>query len=65
MNIDVTVITKGCGWFGDNSRMYMIGDCRFIANACVMAAYERCGTASCASNRSARLGDIGHTVGRC
>jgi methionyl aminopeptidase len=33
VNVDVTVITKD-GWFGDNSRMYIIGDARSPPSAC-------------------------------
>jgi methionyl aminopeptidase len=30
VNVDVTVITKD-GWYGDNSRMYLIGECSIAA----------------------------------
>ena len=35
MNIDVTVITKD-GWFGDNSRMYLIGETSIAAKRCLL-----------------------------
>ena len=61
MNIDVTVITKE-GWFGDNSRMYMIGDVSIAARRLCKVTYEAMWHGIMRVKPGARLGDIGHAI---
>ena len=61
MNIDVTVITKE-GWFGDNSRMYMIGDVSIAAKRLCKVTYEAMWHGIMRVKPGARLGDIGHAI---
>jgi len=60
LNIDVAVIKDG--WFGDTSRMYLVGQTSDEAQRLVRTTYE----AMCAGIRQvrpgARLGDIGHAI---
>ena len=39
VNVDVTVITKD-GWYGDNSRMYLIGECSIAAKRLSAVTFE-------------------------
>jgi methionine aminopeptidase type I len=39
VNVDVTVITKD-GWYGDNSRMYLIGECSIAAKRLSAITYD-------------------------
>jgi methionyl aminopeptidase len=60
LNIDVTVILDG--WYGDTSRMYMLGDVSVKARKLVDITYE-CMMAGIAVVRpGAHLGDIGHAI---
>ncbi|MDI1267956.1 MAG: type I methionyl aminopeptidase [Polaromonas sp.] len=61
MNIDVTVITRE-GWFGDNSRMYMIGDVSIAARRLCRVTYEAMWHGIMRVKPGARLGDIGHAI---
>ncbi|MFT3721175.1 type I methionyl aminopeptidase [Pseudorhodoferax sp.] len=61
MNIDVTVITKD-GWFGDNSRMYVIGEGTIAARRLVQVTYEAMWHGIVKVRPGARLGDIGHAI---
>ncbi|CAN7621578.1 type I methionyl aminopeptidase [Pseudorhodoferax sp. LjRoot39] len=61
MNIDVTVITKD-GWFGDNSRMYVIGEGSIAARRLVQVTYEAMWHGIVKVKPGARLGDIGHAI---
>ncbi|BAP44632.1 type I methionyl aminopeptidase [Pseudomonas sp. 21LCFQ02] len=60
VNIDVAVIKDG--WFGDTSRMYLVGEVSPLARKLVETTYE----ATCAGIRAVRpgatLGDIGHAI---
>ncbi|QKZ04790.1 type I methionyl aminopeptidase [Pseudomonas eucalypticola] len=60
LNIDVAVIKDG--WFGDTSRMYLVGQTSDEAQRLVRTTYE----AMCAGIRQVRpgahLGDIGHAI---
>jgi methionyl aminopeptidase len=61
MNIDVTVITKD-GWYGDNSRMYIIGEGSIAARRLVQVTYEAMWHGIVKVRPGARLGDIGHAI---
>ncbi|KQP38831.1 type I methionyl aminopeptidase [Pseudorhodoferax sp. Leaf274] len=61
MNIDVTVITKD-GWYGDNSRMYVIGEGSIAARRLVQVTYEAMWHGIVKVKPGARLGDIGHAI---
>ena len=61
MNIDVTVITKD-GWFGDNSRMYIIGEGSIAAKRLVAVTYDAMWHGIVKVKPGARLGDIGHAI---
>jgi methionyl aminopeptidase len=61
MNIDVTVITKD-GWFGDNSRMYIIGEGSIAAKRLVAVTYDCMWYGIEKVKPGARLGDIGHAI---
>ncbi|KQP14939.1 type I methionyl aminopeptidase [Pseudorhodoferax sp. Leaf267] len=61
MNIDVTVITKD-GWFGDNSRMYIIGEGSIAARRLVSVTYDAMWHGIVKVKPGARLGDIGHAI---
>ena len=61
MNIDVTVITKE-GWFGDNSRMYFLGDVSIAARRLCRVTYEAMWHGIMRVKPGARLGDIGHAI---
>lgn len=61
MNIDVTVITKD-GWYGDNSRMYIIGEGSIAARRLVQVTYEAMWHGIVKVKPGARLGDIGHAI---
>ena len=59
-NIDVTVIVDG--WFGDTSRMYMVGDVPLKARRLVDVTYEALMRGIAAVKPGATLGDIGHAI---
>ena len=61
VNVDVTVITKD-GWYGDNSRMYMIGECSIAAKRLSALTYEAMWLGIQQVRPGARLGDIGHAI---
>ena len=61
MNIDVTVITKD-GWYGDNSRMYMIGEVSIAAKRLCKVTYEAMWHGIMRVKPGARLGDIGNAI---
>jgi methionyl aminopeptidase len=60
-NIDVTVILDG--WYGDSSRMYLIGDkCSLKARRLVEVTYECLMLGIDAVKPGATLGDIGYAI---
>lgn len=59
-NIDVTVIVDG--WFGDTSRMYMVGDVALKARRLVDVTYEAMMRGISVVKPGATLGDIGHAI---
>lgn len=61
VNVDVTVITKD-GWYGDNSRMYLIGECSIAARRLSSLTYEAMWLGIQQVRPGARLGDIGHAI---
>ena len=61
MNIDVTVITKD-GWFGDNSRMYLIGDVSIAAKRLCAITFDAMWHGIMQVKPGARLGDVGHAI---
>mgnify|MGYP003478790948 FL=1 len=61
MNIDVTVITQD-GWFGDNSRMYVIGDASIAAKRLCALTFDAMWLGIQQVKPGAHLGDIGHAI---
>ena len=49
VNVDVTVITKD-GWFGDTSRMYLVGECSIAAKRLCALTFESMWLASSRSS---------------
>ncbi len=60
VNIDVALIKDG--WFGDTSRMYVVGEPRAQARRLVRTAYEAMRAGVMAVRPGATLGDIGHAI---
>ena len=60
VNVDVTVIKDG--WHGDNSRMYLIGDCSIAAKRLCHITYESMWHGIMQVKPGARLGDVGHAI---
>ncbi|MDO5289746.1 MAG: type I methionyl aminopeptidase [Pseudomonadota bacterium] len=61
VNVDVTVITPE-GWYGDNSRMFEIGECSIAAKRLCALTYEAMWLGIAQVKPGARLGDIGHVI---
>ena len=61
VNVDVTVITQD-GWYGDNSRMYLIGECSVAAKRLCALTYEAMWHGILQVKPGAKLGDIGHAI---
>ena len=61
MNVDVTVITKD-GWYGDTSRMFLIGECSIAAKRLCQLTYESMWLGIQQVKPGARLGDVGHAI---
>ena len=61
VNVDVTVVTKE-GWFGDSSRMYLIGECSIAAKRLCSLTYEAMWLGIQQVKPGAHLGDIGHAI---
>jgi methionyl aminopeptidase len=59
-NIDVTVIVDG--WFGDTSRMYMVGDVALKARRLVDVTYDAMMRGISVVKPGATLGDIGFAI---
>ncbi|WP_159914060.1 type I methionyl aminopeptidase [Pantoea sp. 18069] len=60
VNIDVALIKDG--WFGDTSRMYIVGEPRAQARRLVRTAYEAMRAGVQAVRPGATLGDVGHAI---
>ena len=61
VNVDVTVITKD-GWYGDNSRMFEIGEVSIAAKRLNALTFESMWLGIDQVKPGARLGDIGHAI---
>lgn len=61
MNIDVTVITDK-GWYGDNSRMYVMPDASIAAKRLSALTFEAMWIGIQQVKPGAHLGDIGHAI---
>ncbi|MES2481661.1 MAG: type I methionyl aminopeptidase [Pseudomonadota bacterium] len=60
VNVDVTVIKDG--WYGDTSRMFIIGEASIAATRLVKLTYEAMWHGIVRVKPGARLGDIGHAI---
>ncbi|GFM49126.1 methionine aminopeptidase [Pseudomonas cichorii] len=60
VNIDVAVIKDG--WYGDTSRMYLVGEVSPLAKRLVETTYEATRAGIHAVRPEATLGDIGHAI---
>ncbi|MCC6912842.1 MAG: type I methionyl aminopeptidase [Rhodospirillaceae bacterium] len=60
INIDVTPIVDH--WFGDSSRMFLVGDVSGVARDLVKATYEAMMRGIGAVKPDATLGDVGHAI---
>lgn len=61
LNVDVTVITED-GWYGDNSRMYLIGEVSIAAKRLSKLTFESMWLGIQQVKPGATLGDIGHAI---
>ena len=61
VNVDVTVITED-GWFGDTSRMFLVGECSIAAKRLCALTYDAMWKGIEKVRPGARLGDIGHAI---
>ena len=60
MNIDVTVIKDG--WYGDNSRMYVIGDASIAAKRLCALTFDAMWLGILQVKPGNHFGDIGHAI---
>jgi methionyl aminopeptidase len=60
LNIDVTPVVDG--WFGDSSRMYVVGEIGVLARRLVAASYEAMMAGIAQVRPGATLGDLGHAI---
>jgi methionyl aminopeptidase len=61
VNVDVTIITED-GWFGDNSRMFIIGEGTIAGKRLCQLTFEAMWKGIRRSSRRCTLGDIGHAI---
>lgn len=61
LNVDVTVITEE-GWFGDNSRMYEVGDVSIAAKRLCRLTFEAMWHGILQVKPGNTLGDVGHAI---
>lgn len=61
LNVDVTVITED-GWYGDNSRMFMIGEGTIAGKRLSKLTFEAMWLGIQQVKPGATLGDIGHAI---
>lgn len=61
LNVDVTVITKD-GWFGDNSRMFLIGEATIAGKRLCKLTFEAMWKGIEQVKPGATLGDVGHAI---
>ncbi|RZI77532.1 MAG: type I methionyl aminopeptidase [Variovorax sp.] len=60
LNVDVTVIKDG--WFGDNSRMFIVGDASIAAKRLCSVTYEAMWQGILQVKPGNHLGDVGHAI---
>tara|TARA_Y100001001_G_scaffold68251_1_gene66161 strand:- start:7629 stop:8327 length:699 start_codon:yes stop_codon:yes gene_type:complete len=60
VNVDVTLIHDG--WYGDSSRMYVVGKPKRAAERLIQIAHEAMMQGIRVVHPGARLGDIGHAI---
>ena len=60
VNVDVTVIKDG--WYGDTSRMFLVGDCSIAAKRLCQMTFEAMWKGIDMVRPGIRLGDIGHAI---
>jgi len=63
LNIDVTIITP-TGFYGDTSRMFILGNASILAKRLCQIAYECMWLGIAAVRPGAHLGDVGHAIQR-
>ena len=63
LNIDVTVISPA-GFYGDTSRMFIIGDTSILARRLCQVTYECMWLGIAAVRPGGHLGDVGHAIQR-
>ena len=63
LNIDVTIISPA-GFYGDTSRMFIIGEASILAKRLCHVTYECMWLGIAAVRPGARLGDVGHAIQR-
>ncbi|MCL1825509.1 MAG: type I methionyl aminopeptidase [Betaproteobacteria bacterium] len=63
LNVDVTVISQA-GFYGDTSRMFIIGDASILAKRLCQVTYESMWLGISAVRPGAHLGDVGHAIQR-
>lgn len=61
VNVDVTVITPE-GWYGDNSRMFIVGDGTIAGKRLSSLTFEAMWHGIAKVRAGARLGDVGHAI---
>ena len=61
LNLDITVITQD-GYFGDTSRMFLVGDTSIMANRLCQITFECMWLGIAQVRPGARLGDIGYVI---
>lgn len=61
VNLDITVITDD-GYFGDTSRMFIVGEASIMAKRLCQVTYECMWLGIAQVKPGARLGDIGHVI---
>ncbi len=61
VNLDITVITED-GYFGDTSRMFLVGDTSIMANRLCQITFECMWLGIAQVKPGTRLGDIGHVI---
>ena len=61
VNVDVTVITAE-GWYGDNSRMYVVGEGSIAAKRLCALTYDAMWLGIQQVRPGGRFGDIGHAI---
>lgn len=63
LNIDVTVVTPS-GFYGDNSRMFIVGESSILAKRLCQVTYECMWLGIAAVRPGAHLGDVGYAIQR-